>query len=100
MARIIWTEPALRELDEIADYISLDHPEAAKRLVRKAFHRVEQFTDHPKSGKSVEELEGSVYRELVLPPCRLFYREEDDIVYIIHMIREEQYLHLDILTSR
>jgi toxin ParE1/3/4 len=32
MARIIWTEPALQELDEIADYISLDNPTAAKKL--------------------------------------------------------------------
>jgi len=36
MARIIWTEPALQELDEIADYISLDNPAAAKHLVREA----------------------------------------------------------------
>ena len=100
MARIIWTEPALQELDEIADYISLDNPEAAKRLVRKAFNRVEQLTHHPNSGKSVEELEGSIYRELVVPPCRIFYREENDIIYIVHIIREEQYLHIDILKYR
>ncbi len=29
MARIIWTEPALQELDEIADYISLENPTTA-----------------------------------------------------------------------
>jgi hypothetical protein len=32
MAQIIWTEPALQELDQIADYISLDNPKAAKKL--------------------------------------------------------------------
>jgi len=41
MARIIWTEPAFQELDEIADYISLDNPTAAKNLVREAFKRVD-----------------------------------------------------------
>ena len=30
MARIIWSELALNELDEIADYISLDNPKTAK----------------------------------------------------------------------
>ena len=99
MARIIWTVPALQELDEVADYIS-DNPEAAKRLVRNTFKRVEQLTHHPKSGKSVEELKGSIYRELVLPPCRIFYREENDSIYIIHIIREEKTLHIDILKSR
>ncbi|WP_340103806.1 type II toxin-antitoxin system RelE/ParE family toxin [Rhodohalobacter sp. 8-1] len=100
MARIIWTEPALQELDEIADYISLDNPNAAKGLVREAFKRVDHLVRHPKSGKHVEEFEVSVYREIVLPPCRIFYRIADDIVYIIHVIREEQFLHIDILKSR
>lgn len=100
MARIIWTEPALQELDEIADYISLDDPVVAKKLVRKAFERVDHLVRHPKSGKRIEEFEASVYREIVLPPCRIFYRIDDDIVYIIHVIREEQFLHIDILESR
>jgi plasmid stabilization system protein ParE len=100
MARIIWTEPALQELDEIADYISLDDPLAAKKLVRRAFERVDHLVSHPKSGKLIDELDSSIYREIVLPPCRIFYRIDDTIVYIIHVIREEQLLHRDILESR
>jgi addiction module RelE/StbE family toxin len=100
MARIIWTEPALLELDEIADYISLDDPKAAKKLVRKAFKKIEHLADHPKSGKLVDEFDNSVYREVVLPPCRIFYRIEDKIIFIIHIIRDEQLLHFDILKSR
>ncbi|MEP1923789.1 MAG: type II toxin-antitoxin system RelE/ParE family toxin [Ekhidna sp.] len=100
MARIIWTETALNELDEIADYISLDNPTAAKKLVRSAFKRIERLASHPKSGKLVDEFDKSVYRELVSSPCRIFYRHEKEIVYIVHVIREEQFLHLDILKSR
>lgn len=33
MAELIWTEPALSDLDTIADYIALDNPEAARDLV-------------------------------------------------------------------
>lgn len=101
MARIIWTEPALQELDEIADYISLDNPAAAKKLVRQAFASVERLSEHPESGKKVEELEAAaVYREIVLPPCRIFYRVEEAIIYIVHIIREEQLLHYNVLKSR
>ena len=100
MARIIWTEPALQELDEVADYISLDNPTAAKNLVREAFDRVDHLTIHPKSGKLLEEFEATVYQEIIMPPCRIFYRVADEIVYIIHVIREEQLLHIDILKSR
>jgi toxin ParE1/3/4 len=100
MARLIWTEPALQELDEIADYISLDNPTAAKKLVRDVFDRIDHLIQFPESGKLAVEFEVSVYREIVLPPCRIFYRIEDDIIFIIHVIREEQLFHKDILKSR
>lgn len=100
MARIIWTEPALQELDEIADYISLDNPTAAKNLVREAFNQVDHLADHPKSGKLLEEFMATVYREIVMSPCRIFYRVADEIVYIIHVISEKQLLYIDILKSR
>jgi len=77
MARIIWTEPALQELDEIADYISLDNPTAAKNLVRKVFKRVDYVAGHPKSGKLVEEFEVSVYNEIVIPLFKLVFNPGD-----------------------
>ncbi|MDI6400946.1 type II toxin-antitoxin system RelE/ParE family toxin [Balneolaceae bacterium ANBcel3] len=76
MAQIIWTEPALYELDEIADYISLDNPKAAKNLVRSVFKRVAQLHEHLKSRKHVENLEESIYHRLLVSPCQIFYREE------------------------
>jgi len=33
MAEVVWTEPALSELDAIADYIALENPDAARELV-------------------------------------------------------------------
>jgi toxin ParE1/3/4 len=41
MAEVIWTEPALNALDEIADHIALDNYDAACRLVSKVFEKVE-----------------------------------------------------------
>ena len=35
MAEVIWAEPALNDLDAIADYIALDNPEAARQLMQK-----------------------------------------------------------------
>jgi hypothetical protein len=35
MAQVIWTEPALADLEAIADDIALDNPEAARRLVQR-----------------------------------------------------------------
>lgn len=100
MAQVIWTEPALQDLDQIADYISLDNPAAAKKLVRRCFEKVENLRQHPELGKSVPQLEQSVYRQLVHSPCRIYYRIDDEKIYIIHIMRAEQLLDLDILKSR
>ncbi|MDZ7811003.1 MAG: type II toxin-antitoxin system RelE/ParE family toxin [Arhodomonas sp.] len=92
MAEVIWTEPALQELDAIAEYIALDHPPAASHLVEKVLAKVERLQDFPKSGRWPPELEDSVYREVVVPPCRIFYREEECRVLIVHVMRDEQQL--------
>jgi toxin ParE1/3/4 len=101
VARIIWTEPALSDLDEIAEYIALDNIAAAKRLVRQLFSAVERLEDHPLSGRHPPELEkGSRYREVVSGPCRIFYRVENEKVYILYVMRGERELRAYLLNDR
>ncbi|MEO7657985.1 MAG: type II toxin-antitoxin system RelE/ParE family toxin, partial [Pyrinomonadaceae bacterium] len=50
MAKIVWTEPAYQDLDEIAENISLDDPDAADRLVKRLVRHVRQLKKHPESG--------------------------------------------------
>ena len=92
MVEIVWTEPALSDLDAIADFIALENPVAAKKLVRRIFRHVEQLADHPKSGSKPAELKDWSYRQIVEPPCRVFYRDDDTYVFILHVMRSEQRL--------
>ena len=94
MAQVIWSEPALLDLDAVADYIALDKPDAASNLVRRVFQHVEQLQDHPDSGSKPRELKGFRYRQIVEPPCRIIYRHEKDSnkVFILHVMRSEQKL--------
>ena len=100
MARLIWTEPALIDLDEIAEYIALDDPLAASNYVQKVFDRVERLAIYPKSGKRPAELLRTSYREVVVPPCRIFYREKKESVFILHVMRSERLLHSFLLDKR
>lgn len=100
MAEVIWTEPALSDLDAIADYIALDNPEAAKNLVQRVFRYVEQLANHPKSGSKPPELKGWRYRQIVEPPCRIFYREEGSRVYILYVMRGEKLLQPSVFDAR
>ena len=92
MAELIWTEPALADLDAIADYIALDDPSAARRLVERVFRHVEQLAQHPESGSCPPELRPSRYRQIVEPPCRVFYRQDGPRVLILHVMRGEMRL--------
>jgi toxin ParE1/3/4 len=92
MAEVIWTEPALQELDAIAEYIALDNPAAASYFVKAVFDKTERLANFPKSGRIPPELPDSVYREVVVPPCRIFYREDEQRVFVLFVMREERQL--------
>ena len=100
MARLIWTEPALADLEAIADYISLDNPAAARRLVQMVFERVERLECFPSFGKRPPEMPRSPYREIVVTPCRVFYRVEGDTVFLLHVMRAEHLLRKWLIEER
>jgi len=100
MAEVIWTEPALDDLDEIAEYIALDKLSAAQNLVRKVFEKVDRLSDSPNSGRKVPELTPSKYKEVIVGPCRIFYRVSEDAIYILHVMRVERDLRRFLLKDR
>ena len=100
MAQLVWTEPALIDLDEVAEYIALDNPSAAANYVQKVFDRVERLATYPNSGKRPAELHQTPYREIVVPPCRVLYRVEKNKVFILHVMRSERLLHSFLLERR
>lgn len=92
MAEVVWTEPALADLDAIADFIALDNEPAARRLVRRVLDHVAQLADHPESGPRPQELKGRRYRQIVEPPCRILYRFDGRRVFVLHVMRAERRL--------
>ena len=100
MAEIVWSEPALSDLDAIADYIALENPVAASALVKRIFGHVEQLAVHPEGGSRPQELGRSRYRQIVEPPCRLFYRYDGHKVFILYVMRSERLLRRGRLAAR
>jgi toxin ParE1/3/4 len=92
MAEIVWTEPALSDLDAIADYIALTDPLAARELVQRIFGHVGQLARYPESGSVPQELRNRRYRQIVEPLCRIFYRYDGERVFIVCVMRGERKL--------
>ena len=89
MAEIVWTEPALHDLDAIADTIALDDPQAARRLVQRVFQHVGQLAEQPECGSRLPEMRQSRYRQIVEAPCRIFYRHDGKRVFVLSVMRGE-----------
>ena len=61
MAEITWTEEALRWLRDIHDYIAVDNPDAAQKVVNGIYEKVQILRKFPKFGSTYRiESEGPV----------------------------------------
>ena len=49
--------------------------------------RLEVFSE---SGKKPLELNKLNYREIIVNPCRIFYKIDGDKVFILHVMRQER----------
>jgi toxin ParE1/3/4 len=49
--RVVWTAPALRELEAIGDYIARDNQRASARVVTRILDRVDALADQPEAGR-------------------------------------------------
>jgi toxin ParE1/3/4 len=100
MAEVIWSEPALDDLDGIAEYIAVSNLVAAQSLVQRVFEKVDRLELFPESGRVPLELEGFSYREVLVKPCRVIYKVQIDQVSILHVIRQERDLKQFIINTR
>ncbi|MGO8817741.1 MAG: type II toxin-antitoxin system RelE/ParE family toxin [Terriglobia bacterium] len=99
MARIIWADSAICELDAIADYIAVENATAARGLVRRVFAAVERLRRLPRMGSLPNELSGLSYRQLIVSPCRIFYRTEKKTIFIVHVLRGEQLVRTELFPA-
>ena len=88
--RVHWTENAIGHLINIYEYIALNSPTYAKRMVDKITLRSDQIAAQPLSGRKVPEYEADDVRELIEKPYRIIYRIKPgqiDVLAVIHASR-------------
>ena len=90
MAEVVWTIPALNDLEGILEYIALDKPEAANNLARKVFEKADKLEKYSNSGVKPKDLKGTLYRRLGVGPILIYHRMERNIVFIVHVTRAER----------
>ncbi len=92
--KIIWTEPALADLEAIRDYIATANPEAAERIGWDIIRHVELLGSFPHIGPIYPRGSKGTTREIISGNYRIFYRviepqKEVQVLTIWHGARDE-----------
>jgi len=82
MAKIVWTEPALRDLEIIVKYIAQDSPRYAERVGRGIVQAPRILRDYPKVGRIVPEFNQDRVRELIFGAYRIIYEIKEGTCFI------------------
>jgi toxin ParE1/3/4 len=90
--KVLWTERAVTQLQDIGAYVELENAEAAHRLVRRVIESTDRLATFPDSGRKIPEFPALAHREWIVPPCRVVYRTEGGIARILFVTRTERIL--------
>ncbi|MGC4120824.1 MAG: type II toxin-antitoxin system RelE/ParE family toxin [Myxococcales bacterium] len=83
--RVRWTRLALQDLRSAKDYVAVDDPRAADRLVASIKKAVAHLSSVPRSGRVVPERRAQGYREVIVRPYRVVYAVADNEVQILRI---------------
>ncbi len=83
MAEVIWTAPALEDLEAICSYIARDSPRRADLLAQRVFQATDRLTLFPRSGRVVPELGCDDVREIIFESYRIVYQIVEERVEIV-----------------
>jgi toxin ParE1/3/4 len=100
--QVTWAETAQHDLLQIIDYIAVDNPENASRILQKIKQKVATLYTMPERGRVVQELKEQgihTYREIVIAPWRVIYRISDTVVFVLSVIDSRRNVE-DILLDR
>jgi toxin ParE1/3/4 len=95
--KLIWTEPAVVDLENIKAYIAHDSELYAAVLVEKIIKATEKLRDFPKLGREVPEFDADEIREIIFSNYRIMYRIQEDTILIVAVIHgKRDLMELDI----
>ena len=86
MTVIVWTEPAVADLENIHSYIARDSEVYADAILLGLFEAVERLETYPSSGRIVPELADDSTRELIVGNYRVVYSVSGETVRILTVL--------------
>lgn len=86
MFKVIWTEPALEDLQDIIEHIARDSFVYAERFGIRVVEAPRRLVQFPYCGRIVPEFEEENIRELIYGAYRIIYLIREEVCYIVAII--------------
>jgi addiction module RelE/StbE family toxin len=91
MVRINWTQKAKKDLKHISDFIALDSKFFAIITIKEILKKVEILENFPKIGRTIPEINNTIFREIFYKNFRIMYKivsdNQIDILAVVHGAR-------------
>ncbi len=100
--KVSWATVARDDLKQITEYIAIDSPANASRILNKIKNQSSDLYTIPERGRVVPELKEQgiqTYRELIIAPWRIIYRITDTTVFVLSVIDSRRNVE-DLLLDR
>jgi len=100
--RVLWSEQAARDVEQIVTYIALDSPAGARRLLERLDKKAASLRVVPSRGRVIPEMARfgwREWRELVVKPYRIMYRIAGRSIHIAAVLDGRRDLE-DLLLER
>lgn len=89
--RLVWTDPAVEDLQGIVDYIARDSSFYADAVAERIVLAVERLVSFPRSGRIVPEADDPRIREIIVQSYRVMYwvkQRKVQILAVLHSARD------------
>ena len=84
--RVLWTDPAIDDLQAIRDYIARDSELYADDFIVGILSATERLESFPELGRVTPEAGASIIREIIFGNYRIIYRVHQDMIQILTVI--------------
>lgn len=74
MVKVVWTDSAILDLENIGEYIAKDSERYAQITVMRLFDSVDILEKNPRLGKVVQEFNDEKIREIICIDYRIVYK--------------------------
>lgn len=92
MAKVIWSPRAIKDINEIAEFIAKDSLQYAKAQIKLFLEQAEDLEHHPHKGRVVPELGISSIRQILCGHYRIIYEITEERVGVLTVHHQSRLL--------